>query len=125
MYNSTIHDAAFCVSKEGTMYSELHVRKIGRMRWILLEDWVTPYGTVPKGFESNGASVPRFMWWFVTPTGILFEAAILHDYYYKEALEDKPFADEMFKDVALTYGATEVEATLSYFGVVLLGRGTY
>jgi hypothetical protein len=36
---------------------------------------------VPKGFTSDGASVPRLLWWFLPPWGDKStRAAILHDY---------------------------------------------
>lgn len=36
--------------------------------------------TVPKGFFTDGASVPRFAWVIFPPWGIYGQAAIVHDY---------------------------------------------
>lgn len=107
------------------MYSELQVRKQGRNSWILTEDWHTPYGIIPKGFTSNGASIPRLLWWFIPPAGILFEAAIIHDYYYTNALRDKLYADSIFRVAAEYFGATRLESKLAFIGVRLIGRGNY
>jgi len=38
---------------------------------------------VPKGFIFNGASIPRPLWPFLAPTGILFLPSLLHDFGYK------------------------------------------
>jgi len=107
------------------MYTELRVKKLGRHSWVLLDKWVTPFGTVPKGFVSNGASVPRWLWWFIPPAGVLFEASILHDYYYVNAIRTKHYADRAFRKVAKHYGASKTEYTLAYHGVRLIGRGAY
>ncbi len=107
------------------MYSELQVTKQGRNSWELIEDWHTPYGVIPKGFTSNGANVPRIFWWFVHPAGILFEAAVVHDYYYKHALESKAYADNIFRLVAQHHGASRIEATLAHKAVKWIGKGNY
>lgn len=39
---------------------------------------------VPKGYKTNGASVPRALWSFLNPFGVAFPAAILHDYLVRE-----------------------------------------
>lgn len=49
--------------------------------WELLSDYVSPTGVfVPKGFVSDGASVPLLARWMISPTGKIFPAAIVHDY---------------------------------------------
>jgi len=37
----------------------------------------------PAGFVIDGASVPRFLWPIIEPTGTLLEGAVLHDFYYQ------------------------------------------
>lgn len=34
---------------------------------------------VDKGFITDGATVPRFAWWFLSPYGEAYKAAICHD----------------------------------------------
>ena len=36
---------------------------------------------VPSGFQSDGASVPKFLWDRMPPFGKYLEAAIVHDFY--------------------------------------------
>jgi hypothetical protein len=38
------------------------------------------YVTVPKGFITDGASVPRIFWSIFPPWGVYGQAAIVHDY---------------------------------------------
>lgn len=39
---------------------------------------------IPVGFTTDGASVPRFLWWLYPPFGDDYEAsAVLHDYIYQ------------------------------------------
>jgi len=41
--------------------------------------------TVPLGFETDFASVPRLFWIIIPPDGIYTQAAVLHDYLYSKA----------------------------------------
>lgn len=107
------------------MYTELKVTKIGARSWRVLEDWVTPFGIIPKNAISNGANVPRWLWWFMSPAGILFEASIFHDYYLSKAIETKKYADTAFKNIALDFGASKFKAQAAYLAAKLFGKGEY
>ena len=105
-------------------YSELKVTKVGD-KWRVLEDYVTPFGTVTKGSVSNGASIPRVFWSIIHPTGQLFEASVLHDYLYDNAINNKQFADLAFYNTMLYYGVNKLIAKPSYWLVRLRGKGNY
>lgn len=52
-----------------------------RSKWILKKNYIGHTGTsVPKGFKSDGVTVPRGFNWLISPTGQAFPAAIIHDY---------------------------------------------
>jgi len=58
--------------------------------------------TVPAGFVSDGASVPRIFWGLFPPFGEYFQAALIHDYLYtpanktfSRAKSDKIFLEAM------------------------------
>lgn len=55
--------------------------------WILLEPYVrqTPFGevTVPPGFRTDLASVPRQVWRLYPKFGRWTGAAVVHDYLYR------------------------------------------
>lgn len=57
---------------------------VGR-EWEICEDWTYTMqdGTilfVPKGFVFNGASIPRFFRFILSPTGLLLIPSVFHDY---------------------------------------------
>lgn len=106
-------------------YTDLKVTKITKNTWEVIEDWHTPFITVPKGFRSDGASVPRPLWWFLSPAGELFEAAILHDYLYNITWTIKRNADNAFRDTALSYGANKFKVYLAHKAVCRFGEGNY
>jgi hypothetical protein len=55
---------------------EVKAGRDDRVRWNLV---------IPKGFEWDGASVPRFLWSLsgIRPDGLLRAAALVHDYIYR------------------------------------------
>lgn len=72
----------------------LAVERLGRRRWRTTREIVYFVGrlgsgwaiTIPAGFETDGASVPRLLWMFFPPLGGDYdEAAVLHDYLYRTA----------------------------------------
>lgn len=91
------------------------VMKIGKRRWLLMK----PFYHVPIGFVSDGASVPRILWWFMDPAGEAFEAAIVHDY---DLLHDKSknqmVSHRRFKYNLIRYNVRPWKAHLAYFAVV-------
>lgn len=85
--------------------------------------------TVPAGFESDGASVPRFFWRLVFPPGDAdaLRAAILHDYIYREhpAGWDRSAADRLFRDVLLIDGVPGWRSRLAWAAVRIFGGGSW
>lgn len=93
----------------------IKIEKIGKRRWRVLEPW----RNVPAGFESDGASVPRFCWWFMDPATEAFEAAILHDY---ELLKFNPFAHRIFYKALLEYRVPKWRALIAYAAVKIWAK---
>lgn len=106
-------------------YSELVTAKVGKRRWQLKRPWRTPYCTVPKGFITDGATIPRIAWAFTGPGEELFEAAVIHDYLYAHGIGDKRQADKAFYKVALDHGVKQWKAWIAYQAVKIFGRGMY
>ncbi|MBL4831140.1 MAG: DUF1353 domain-containing protein [Aliivibrio sp.] len=106
-------------------YSKLIVTKTSRRKWRLVEDWITPFGTVPARFETDGASVPRALWWLFSPAGVLFQASVIHDHLYSNAINTKQYADNAFKLTAITYKARKHEAMIAHWFVKWFGKGKY
>ena len=69
-----------------------------RAKWRLVEDYISYTDMlIPAGFITDGASVPYPLNGFYSPTGRLFEAAIVHDYCIVE-LGDWDYALEKFRN---------------------------
>lgn len=85
--------------------------------------------TVPIGFRSDGASVPRFFWRYVFPPGDVhaFCAAVVHDFIYRT----HPFgwtksdADKVFFDMLVADGVSERRARRAYWGVKWFGKSAW
>lgn len=59
----------------------LDIRRHGPRMYELKEVFKSECGiTVPSGFRSDGISLPRGLRWIVAPTGVGFNAALVHDY---------------------------------------------
>lgn len=106
-------------------YNFAQVYKVGSRLWRLANDFVTPYQTVPIGYYSDGASIPRFFWVFSDPAGEFFEAALVHDYMYSKAVHTKEEADNAFLNISLDYGVAPWKAKIAYFFVKHFGKGSY
>lgn len=107
-------------------------------RWILLEDWLfkLPNGkiiVIPEGFILDGASVPKPLWFLLSPIGILLIPAIIHDYAYAydylwlangEKYQEgagQAFWDELFKRVSYEVNGMVVVDTLAYYALRAFG----
>ena len=106
-------------------YSFANVVKVGSRLWRLEQDFITPYQTVPRNYYSDGASIPRVFWSMTDPAGELFEAALVHDYMYSNAIGTKAQADSAFFNIALDFGVKPWKAKIAYLFVRLFGRGSY
>ena len=81
---------------------------------------------VPKGFVSDGASVPRALWNVYPPFGKYLEAAIVHDYYCVlgekgESPIDYKDAAEVFKEAMKVCGVSWWRRNKMYWAVRLGG----
>lgn len=60
---------------------------MGVRHWQIGKDWEFSIRgenfVVPKGFEFDGASVPKFLAAWLSPTGVLLMGGLVHDYAYK------------------------------------------
>ena len=86
-----------------------------------------PKFTVPVGFESDGASVPRFLWSLMPPISSYTQAAFGHDYLYKEhdPMRDRKQADKFFRDAMVFLGVGLLKRNTMYRAVRLFGRGAW
>ena len=61
----------------------------GSRQWTVAKDFVFKLDEVqyviPKGFKFDGASIPKFLHTWLSPTGVLLMGGLVHDYAYKYA----------------------------------------
>ncbi len=98
-------------------------------KWRLLKPFSYHIGTehsrhiikVPKGFETDFASVPQFLWSWLPFWGKYGKAAVLHDYLYQTHETERSIADAIFYEAMLVGGTPKRRAKLMYWGVRLFG----
>ena len=92
-------------------------------------EWRERSFTIPAGFESDGASVPRFFWRIVCPPTDpqAVRAGVAHDYIYRTQPEGwtRAEADKMFYDLLVEDGMYRCRARLAYLGVRIGGGFTW
>lgn len=69
--------------------------------------WPTCVGLIPDDFDTDGATIPRLLWWLVGhPLTPCFQgAAILHDWLYRLHSVTRAEADALFRDKLSEDGA--------------------
>lgn len=90
------------------------------MEWQLIENCELFGVKIPKGFKTDGASVPKFLWWFIHPAGLAFEAAVLHDYRHieKPRMPRKDIDREFFLNLRQS-GIGRFRATIAWISIRL------
>lgn len=91
--------------------------------WVLTDSIPTRIGrsteiiTVPKGFVTDLASIPRFFWSAFPKTGPYMSAAILHDYLYWDQRCTRAESDRIFAIEMKSYGVNDTSRTLIFSAV--------
>ena len=85
---------------------------------------------IPKGFQFDGASVPKFLAMWLSPTGVLLMGGLVHDYLYKYATlmgknEPRVYtqkeADQIFRDICIEVNGFKVLNYLAYVSLRAAG----
>ena len=110
---------------------------LGKRHWEVAKDFHfeldgTEY-VIPKGFQFDGASVPKFLATFLSPVGVLLLGGLVHDYAYKYAALkplnkkdpiltlDQKRADEIFRDINIEINGFYFLNFLAYWALRLGG----
>jgi hypothetical protein len=89
----------------------IKTEKIGKRSWRVIE----PFYEVPVGFVSNGADVPRPVWFFLDPAGEAFEASVEHDYELTiDTTRFKMSSHRKFKERLLQYEVAPWKAYVAF-----------
>ena len=79
--------------------------------------------TVPVGYRSDGASVPRFFWRMLSPKidSQTLDASVVHDYMYDKKIGTRLEADRYYLIGLLLHGYPAWKCILTYIGVRAIG----
>lgn len=77
--------------------------------------------SVPAGFETDFASVPRMFWRVLPPWGKYSPAAVLHDYLYGKRIGTRDIADKIFLEVMEMLNVPAWKRYPMYWGVRAFG----
>lgn len=89
--------------------------------------------TVPEGFEFDLASIPRALWWLISPFELSIAAPLLHDFLYQHKGDppsgsivpprtySRKEADDLFRTVMEQEGVPAWRRSLAYAGVRAFG----
>lgn len=81
--------------------------------------------TVPEGFVTDFASVPRVPAAYLLAGGEADEAAVIHDYLYQSHETDRPTADAIFEEAMAVSGQPWWRRKLMWAAVRLFGGEPY
>lgn len=92
---------------------------------FLSEDYGKAY-TVPKGFITDFASVPRLPFAYLLAGNTAHWAAVIHDYLYRHAeVEPKEIADLVFHEAMAASGVPAWRRAIMFKAVSAFGRASY
>jgi len=102
-------------------------------RWILLRQFSYHVGSeyskdvisVPRGFATDFASVPRIFWPLICPYGKQGKAAVIHDYLYQSGERPRKEADDIFREAMGVLGVSSWKKFLMYWAVRIFGKFAY
>lgn len=77
--------------------------------------------SVPEGFETDFASVPRIFWTILPPDGEYTQAAVLHDYLYNTKKFSRKYSDDIFLMAMEALGVALWKRNIMYRAVRMFG----
>jgi len=83
---------------------------------------------IPQGFEFDGASVPKFLAMWLSPTGVLLMGGLIHDYGYKYGTllrsdrtsigtKSQKWMDTLFRDICIEQNGFKLLNYLAYWAL--------
>jgi hypothetical protein len=81
--------------------------------------------TVPAGFVTDFASIPRIFWSLLRPDGQYTYPAIVHDYLYWTQNSSKQSADSIFKFGMEDLGIGAITTAVMYYAVDTFGQSAW
>ena len=109
----------------------LVVREEGGRFWTLMEPFeflserAERIIRVPVGFVTDFASIPRFLWAILPPTGRYGKAAVVHDFLYQTGEMSRLDADNTFLEGMEVLGVPYHRRYTMYWAVRAFGGRYY
>ena len=111
--------------------SELEMKDLEEGRWELMKDLeyqsaiLNSLITVPRGFVTDLASVPRVPIVYMAFGDRAHREAVVHDYLYQKHITTKSVADKVFMEAMAARGKKGWIRWGMYLGVMFGGRSSY
>lgn len=105
----------------------ISVTKLGKGKWQLEDElivYIAPLMpiVIPAGFVTDFASVPRLLWWLISPTDdTLAIPAIIHDLLYRTQWLTRRMSDEVMNMLMMHRKASPVARFFVYRALRLAG----
>lgn len=107
----------------------LVVEKLEKMLWKVRSSFDYHLGSedsdevvsVPEGFITDFASVPRLFWIILPPDGQYTQAAVLHDYMYSDQYYKRAKCDRLFIEAMKVLKVPVVNRIIMYRAVRMFG----
>lgn len=110
---------------------------MGTRHWEIAKDFHYSINgedfVIPKGFQFDGASIPKFLHTWLSPVGVLLMGGLIHDYGYKYAtllkkdkkttigIKDQKWMDQTFRDINIEQNGFHLLNYLAYWALRLGG----
>ncbi len=118
-------------------WTMIQIWLLGSRKWQFHEDFDYKLNgeayVIPKGFKCDGASIPKFLHPFLSPTGLLLMAGCVHDHAYQTAtllkankkdtmgIITQKTADQIFLDINLQINGFYLINKLAYWSLRIGG----
>ncbi|MBS9775688.1 MAG: DUF1353 domain-containing protein [Fusobacterium sp.] len=106
---------------------KLELKYIDYKKWQLLSSFTKNTITVPEGFITDLATIPKIFWSLFEPFNKNYlEASVIHDYLYSKncpyTFIDRKRADRIFLEVMKDTDANYWKRYILYFAVRIFGE---
>lgn len=109
--------------------TKLNLKPINDGKCILEADYIYSINgfliTVPKGFITDGASIPKSLQWIYDPYGKYIKAAVIHDYLYSKYNDtgiNRTLADKILDFIMKETGVNGKTRRKFYVAVKYFGK---
>lgn len=102
---------------------------IGKNKWSNYEPFEYHVGSypseevisIPIGFETDFASIPRFLWPIISPIDDHGKAAVVHDYLYFKGIYTRKRSDLIYKEALEVLNVNQGKIYIMYYLVRVFG----